>query len=296
MRVAALFILITLSSVTYGSETPNGSGDSLNAKRLGIVVVGSGLVYGASIVALNQAWYKEQKSSFHFFNDNAQWNQVDKVGHSFSAYQLARAGSEMFKWTEMPDAKAAIWGSVLSQAFMLPIEIFDGHAAEYGFSWGDVAANLAGTSLFLSQELIFKEQKVKLKLSIHQTEYAALRPEVLGNGFAERLLKDYNGQTYWLSFDLYALTNKNTKIPKWLNLALGYGAEGMVHGRETQNNAEGYDSYRQYYLGIDFDFSHVKSKNSIVKTLLFVADMVKLPAPALELDKNSKINYHWFYY
>lgn len=266
-----------------------------NKKRLNTVLIGTGVVYGASLYALSEAWYKKQRSSFHFFNDNAQWNQVDKVGHMYSAYQLSRVGKGLFMWTNMPEKKAALWGSVMSQAFMIPIEIFDGFSEDYGFSWGDIGANLLGTSIFLSQELGWKEQRIKIKYSFHRTEYANLRPEILGDGFFEELLKDYNGQTYWLSFDLYALANKNSKIPSWLNIALGYGAEGMVYARESENNENGYESYRQYFVSIDFDLSHIKTRSKFLNSLLFVIDMVKIPAPALEFNKKG-INYHWFYF
>ncbi len=291
--------ICTISICFYCSLAySNGTIDStaINKKRLNIVIAGTSAAYGASLIALNQAWYKKQSSSFHFFNDNSQWNQVDKTGHMYSAYQLSKAGKELFLWTNMSDKKAAIWGSVLSQAFMIPIEVFDGYSSDYGFSWGDIAANLMGTGIFLSQELTAKQQKVKLKFSFHHTEYAALRPELLGESFLEEILKDYNGQTYWLSFDIYTLANKNPKIPSWLNLALGYGAEGMVYAREAENNANGYTSYRQFYVGIDFDLSHIHTKSPLLKTLLFVADMVKFPAPALEFTKDKKLNYYWLYF
>lgn len=268
-----------------------------NNKRLAIVLVGGGAVYAGSLIALNDMWYKEQgKSSFHFYNDNIHWNQVDKAGHFYTAYQLSSIGKQLFRWTNMSEKKSAIWGSVMSQALMVPIEILDGHSAEYGFSWGDILANLAGTGFFLSQELTMGKQKIKPKFSVHTTKYAALRPEVFGETLMEQLLKDYNGHTYWLSFDIYALSGKNEKIPKVLNLALGYGAEEMVHGTESDNNANGYHSYRQFYLGLDIDLSHIKTKNKLLKSLLFVADMIKLPAPALEYNLNNGFNFHWIYF
>jgi len=267
----------------------------INKKRLNIVLIGTGVAYGASLIALNEAWYKKQRTSFHFFNDNSEWNQVDKAGHFYSAYQLSRVSKELFLWTNMSEKKSAIWGAVMSQAFMVTIDIFDGFSSEYGFSWGDITANMLGAGFFLSQELIFQEQKIKVKYSFHHTDYAASRPELLGNGYLEEILKDYNGHTYWLSFDLYALANKNPKIPSWLNLAFGYGADGMLYGRENENIANGYESFRQFYLAIDFDLSHIHSNSKFVNGVLFFLDMIKLPAPAVELNKQG-INYHWIYF
>ncbi len=264
--------------------------------RLGIVVAGTGIVYGVSLFALSQAWYDHRGTSFHFFNDNSEWNQVDKAGHFYSAYQLSRVGKELFMWTNMPEKKSAIWGTVMAQTFMVTIDIFDGFSEEYGFSWGDISANLLGSGLFLSQELLFKEQKIKVKYSFHFTEYAALRPEILGSTSAEQILKDYNGHTYWLSFDLYSIFNKNPVIPKWLNLAVGYGAEGMVYGHEYENNANGYNSYRQFYLALDPDLSHIRTKSRLLKAAIFFVDMIRIPAPALEYNSEQGFMYHWFYF
>ena len=287
--------LLLACSIAYCAKSNDST--KINKKRLNTVLIGTGVAYGGALIVLNEAWYKEQgKTDFHFFNDNSQWNQVDKAGHFYSAYQLSKIGKELFLWTNMSERKSAIWGSVMSQAIMIPIEIMDGHAVEYGFSWGDIAANLLGSGFFLSQELVWKDQKIKTKFSFHRTDYAELRPEVLGDGFFEELLKDYNGQTYWLSFDIYAFGNYNRKIPSWLNIAIGYGAEGMVYGREDENIANGYSSYRQYFVGIDFDLSHIQSRRKVVKTLLFVADMIKFPAPTLEFNNKNGVNFHWIYF
>ncbi len=39
------------------------------------------------MVGLYSAWYSNYpQTNFHFFNDNNEWKQVDKVGHAYSAY------------------------------------------------------------------------------------------------------------------------------------------------------------------------------------------------------------------
>jgi hypothetical protein len=59
----------------------------------------------------------------------------------------------------------------------------------------DIIANASGTALFV----LWKEQRITPKFSFHTTQYAQYRPNVLGSSLAEQMLKDYNGQTYWLS-------------------------------------------------------------------------------------------------
>ena len=269
----------------------------INSKRLRLVLIGAGAGYGISLIALNNAWYKDQdRSDFHFFNDCGQWNQIDKLGHFYNAYQISRIGKQMFLWTNMPEKKSAIWGAVMSQAMMIPIEILDGFSSEYGFSWCDIFANMAGAGLFLTQELIWQKQLVKSKLSFHTTPYAEKRPEVLGETYLEQLLKDYNGHTFWLSFDMHGILKKENNFPKWLNPTLGYGADGMVYGRESENNMHGYESYRQYFLSIDFDLSYINTKKKGIRTLLFFVDMIKIPAPALEFNKKHGAKLHWIYF
>jgi hypothetical protein len=140
-----------------------------------------------------------------------------------------------------------------------------------------------GSGFYLSQSLIWDEVRLQPKFSFHQTEYPSLRSDdVLGDGASE-LFKDYNGQTYWLSINL----DKFFRFPKWLNLAVGYGADGMVYARDEDNEAAGYDAYRQFYLGIDFDLSHISTKSKAFNTLLYVVNMIRLPAPAIEFSEKG---------
>ena len=46
------------------------------------------------------------------------------------------------------------------------------------------------------------------------------------------MLKDYNGQTYWLSANLKSFFKKSN-VPTWLNISVGYGAEGMFGATEN---------------------------------------------------------------
>ena len=196
------------------------------------------------------------------------------------------------RWCNVKPKKSDLVGALVGFGVMLPIEIMDGFSASYGASPGDLIANAAGSAFFLGQALLWKEQRILPKFSFHQTEYAAMRPSVLGDGALSEMFKDYNGQTYWLSVDM----DKFIRFPKWLNLAVGYGAEGMVYARDEQNIEAGYPpAYRQYYLSIDFDLRAIKSRSKAVNTLIFFASMIKIPAPTIEFSsKGTKV--HAFYF
>ena len=81
-----------------------------------------------------------------------------------------------------------------------------------------------------------------------------------------------------------------------MNPAFGYGAYEMVHGREPENNLNGFYSYRQYFLSVDFDLSYINTRKKGIRTLLFFADMIKIPAPALEFNSREGAIFHWIYF
>jgi hypothetical protein len=110
------------------------------------------------------------------------------------------------------------------------IEVLDGFSAEWGFSIADMAANFAGTGLAISQELLTGRQTIRIKYSYRHSSLAQYRPEMLGRNLPERMLKDYNGQAYWISANISDLTGIPGVIPDWLNIAFGYSANGMLGG------------------------------------------------------------------
>lgn len=280
-------ILICLALIFSQTFTVYSQDTLPSEDRLKKIILYGSIGYGVTLFTLSQAWYKEQGlENFKFFNDNAEWKQVDKIGHIYSTYHFSRISYELLKKTHLDDRKALYWSSAVSTLLLLPVEILDGFSPDFGFSYGDMIANALGSGFFLGQELAWQEQRVKLKWSFHETSLAGIRPNTLGSGLAEELLKDYNGQTYWLSFDMHAFAKKKF-FPKWLNLAVGYGAQNMVFARDSENSAAGFSSFRQYYFGLDFDLSYIKTNKKWLRVLLFLGDLIHLPAPTLEISKNG---------
>jgi uncharacterized protein YfiM (DUF2279 family) len=179
--------------------------DTLNSKRFKTLVLSEASIGTAALVGLNQVWYADYpRSDFHFINDNAEWLPMDKAGHLFSTYHLASFGANAMKWSGATRKKQLIYGATLGLAFMTTVEVFDGYSANWGASWGDIAANVTGTALYVSQELLWQEQRIVPKFSFHTTPYASARPNILGSSVPEQILKDYNGQTYWLSANIFS--------------------------------------------------------------------------------------------
>jgi uncharacterized protein YfiM (DUF2279 family) len=273
--------------------------DTLNKARLKTVVMTEATLGAAALIGLNEVWYADYpKSDFHFINDNAEWLQMDKVGHVFSAYHLGSFGANAMKWTGANQKSQLLYGATLGLAFLTTVEVFDGYSANWGASLGDVVANVSGTAMYVSQELLWKEQRIVPKFSFHTTPYAAARPEVLGSSLQEQILKDYNGQTYWLSFNIHSFAKKS-KVPKWLNVAVGYGAEGMITGEEALVNTiflPESKRYRQFYLSLDLDLTKIETKSHFVKTILTVFNTIKIPAPTFEIRGSGGTKWHFVYF
>lgn len=283
MKKVVVFLLFL--SFLHPSQAQDST--AFDQKKFNRYLMAAGATYGLTLVGLQALWYdNSEQRSFHFFNDNAQWKQVDKVGHFYSAYQLSRISTDLLKSTGAPRGKAIFWGGLTGFLLLTPIEILDGFAADYGASYGDLIANAAGSGLLMGQLYLWDEIRIKPKFSFHRSPYAHLNPNLLGSNLREEIMKDYNGQTYWLSLDLDAFTHSDPKILKWINIGLGYGAEDMVSASDEINSGLGYKPYRQFYLGIDPDLSHIQSRKKAVNVLIYILDAFKIPGPTIIFQKD----------
>ncbi len=286
---------ILLMSTVFVVNAQNTSffkqSDTLNIKKRKFLVYSGIATYSVSMIGLNRLWYtKYPKSNFHTINDNHEWLQMDKIGHATTAYYVGKVGMDLVKWTGDSKKNQLIYGASLGFVFLTTVEVFDGFSKEWGFSTGDMLANLSGTSLLIGQELLWDEQRIQLKYSFHTTKFANQNPNLLGTNFIEQSLKDYNGQTYWLSANIWSFTKKS-KVPKWLNVAFGYGAEEMLHG----NNKPKDTRYRQFYLALDMDLSKIKTNSKILKSVFNTLNFIKIPAPTISLS-NGKLEFFYLYF
>ncbi|WP_420573093.1 DUF2279 domain-containing protein [Kordia sp.] len=295
-----LFILCFVNVATAQLTPPDflKASDTLHKPRRNFVAITEASLATATLIGLDRIWYADfDRSSFRFINDNNEWLQMDKAGHVFTSYYVGSIGAEVLRWSGVSKDDQLIYGATLGFGFLTAVEVMDGFSAEWGASWGDVLANGLGTGLYVGQELLWEEQRIKLKYSFHRTRFAELRPNKLGDGLLEEVLKDYNGQTYWLSANVHSFF-KQSKIPKWFNVAFGYGAEGLIAGtQETQLQIlPNQQRYRQFYLSIDIDLTKIKTKSKFLSSVFSVINFIKIPAPALEINSLGKIRFHSIYF
>ena len=301
--------LITEQDSTSNNTPAIDPVDIQSTNQRPLIVGGATVAFTAgSLITLNHAWYKDHvRTSFHTFNDSREWLQVDKIGHAWSAYTFSRFAGDLWKWTGIEDKKAVLAGSVSSMVYLTGIEYLDGLSSKWGWSWADMAANITGTAVYASKELLWNEQRIFIKFSTHNGHYDASLNErandLFGSRNMERLLKDYNHQTYWLSGNLKSLIPQ-TKLPGWLNLAFGYGAEGMLGGFENKwidksNIARerfDIDRVRQFYISPDIDFTKIKTNQKGLKTLFSFLNCIKVPAPAIMINSKGKVKAYAVYF
>lgn len=295
--ILVLFILVTSS--TWAQNRFFKPADSIQNGRLIATSVSIGTVWTGSIVALNQVWYEGfEKTKMHSFDDSREWMQMDKMGHAFTAYHLSQQTAKLYRWTGVNRSTSAWIGTGIGFGYQLTFEFLDGRSSAWGFSWSDLAANGIGSGLYLAQELLWQEQKVKLKFSYHPTEYAQYRPNTLGSNFTERLLKDYNGQTYWLTFSPGTIFPKSN-IPEWISVATGYSVDqklaGMADYFETSDGLHAFHAQREFVLSLDIDVSKLPIQKKWLKTILSPFNVIKIPFPAVIFQSNN-ITGSWLYF
>ena len=260
-----------------------------------------GVVLSGAILYLKHEWYYDKKRvSFHFYDDFKGWNQVDKLGHFYVSYLESNVGYSILKKFNFSEKKALYFGGFQGLILETPIEFFDAYHQGWGFSVSDLVANTLGSVFFIMQQKIFNEQLIKPKLSFSKSIYASEANGLLGKkSLISQFVYDYNGYTYWFSFSPKKIF-KFKKVPKWLNLAIGYGANGMLGEFENKSMYKGeeipsFKRYRQFYLSLDIDFSKIRTKSRFVNKIFDGLSYIKIPLPTLELS-NKKMKGYFFYF
>ena len=297
-----LFFFIFITSLAQDLNTPTYQNNGLDIdlqstvdkKKRNILLISEAAIYSGALVTLNQLWYSDYpRSSFHFINDNAEWLQMDKLGHMTVSYYWGVAGIKAYEWAGMKKKNAIWYGGLTGTFFLTAIEVLDGQSAEWGASSGDLLANTTGSLLAIAQALKWNEQRIQLKYSYSPSEWANVNPQQLGENYLQRTLKDYNGQTYWLSFNVKSLFDiQIPNFPQWLNVAVGHGANGMVSAYQKENN---FQRKRQFLLSLDVDLNRLKTRNKLLNTVLHSFGFLKFPLPTLEL-RNGKLHAHSIYF
>ncbi|MFZ1558642.1 MAG: DUF2279 domain-containing protein [Saprospiraceae bacterium] len=318
IKIAIFWVFIFFGSGSLSSQSYLTPSDTLNKKRFNTALGFTAATYATFSVILYNTWYKKfDRSSFHFFNDVDEWKQMDKIGHTHTAYFQSALWYKGAKWTGLNEKKSIFTGMICGTLFQSTLEVMDGFSSKWGFSIPDMAANIAGVSGFALQQHYWQDQRITLKVSSIPVSYSSdpilsestsstsslstRADQLFGANYFESFLKDYNAQTYWASVNVHSFLQKGNKWPVWLNIAVGYGAENMFGGFENRWSEDGqnfiadnliYPRYRQFYIGLDVDLPKIKPKNPFLKTIFSIINIFKIPSPALEINTQGIVVFH----
>lgn len=260
--------------------------------------IGTSVLGGGSLGYLATVWYKPGSgSAFHTFNDWPEWGRMDKIGHACTSFWIAEGLHTLALKSGFSASRSRWLAAGIPMAYMTGIEVMDGFSKDWGFSWGDMAANASGLSLFLLEQHFPAFQHLQLKYSYKAGPWNAYRTDVFGTSVAQRMLKNYNEQTYWLSISLHPLW---PTWPNWLGLALGYSIEGYVGGRDNQWINQGQliaypEAWRspEFCMSLDLNLVKLSKKYSWLKPLATGFGWIKIPFPTVVWQSGKLPQYRW---
>ena len=305
-------IVIFLFGSSANAQNIFASSDSLHKGRAIALGIGQGVTYASTLGALQFAWYSEyQTGGFHFFNDWPGWQQMDKVGHAATAYQISNNLYKLNRWSGIKEKRSIWFAAGLGYSYQLAVEVMDGFSSGWGFSNYDLLFNTVGTGLFTGQQLGWGEQRIKIKYSFWPSGLTKLScsegrraRNLYGEGLYEQWLKDYNGQTYWFSANIWSLIGKPDRFPKWLAVSAGYSANNLLGAESntwtdpddvTQKISSSRVRQRQLLFSLGVDLDHVDLPRTL-KWMKPLFGLVKFPFPAIEINSQKGLKGHWLYF
>lgn len=300
-QLICMFLILAFDQSNAQFKNDTISKSSVNTKMLTAAIVSESSIYVGGISYLQFIWYRDHnRVPFHFYNDNSGYLQIDKLGHSFAAYTESYIAYKWLRKAGVEKTNALLYGGSLGFILQAPIEVFDGLYEGWGFSWGDMAANTTGSLLLIAQELIFNEQSVRYKISFSPSEMSKNSYGYLGDNMSEIFFYDYNGHSYWLSMNMNKIFLKD-KLPSWLNIAVGYSANGMLGEFKNRTYYAGhrlpeYERTRQYLISLDIDWEKIPTRSKLLKALFSGLNFIKLPFPAVEINSKGQFNGYWCYF
>jgi hypothetical protein len=208
---------------------------------VGGVFLGSGI---AVHIYQRNAWWKDQRRSFHFVDDTDYALGIDKIGHFYAGSLLAHAFSSGLEAGNIQSEQAAIYGSIASFAFELYVEIEDGYGPDWGFSPGDAIGDFAGAAFSLGQYYV-------PFLKNFQPRFSYIPSKKYRDGLHRgNMIDDYEGQKYWMAFRMKNLLPQvlSQYWPSFLMLSAGMGVKEL-------NGSGG--GTREFYIAFDIDAEEI---------------------------------------
>jgi hypothetical protein len=245
-----------------------------------------GGVLGATVTGIHiyqqNAWWKDQRTSFHFQEDGTYALNVDKVGHFYGGAVGTFLGRKSLEWSGASKTTALWGGFALGALFELYVEFEDGFARDWGFSPGDATADVLGAAWPLAQHYVPGLEHLHPKFSYWPSK-AFREGRHDGN-----MIDDYEGQTMWMGIHVHGLLPRSWKRywPEWLGIAVGVSVRNMpqhVDGQVIYGNP----LERNIILALDYDMTKIIPGDSwLLQALKEGLNFIHFPAPAIKISPN----------
>lgn len=253
-----------------------------------ISIFGGGLLALATgITWYQQKWYPDStKGPFNFQADVGYSKELDKFGHAFGGYEASYCSHEALIASGFSEEDATTWGAACGLFFQTFVEVQDGFHTNYGFDWTDEVANMVGIASFYLQRKIPFLQNFDYKWSVGPSGRDSARNAAQIR--SRLIVDDYDGQNLWVSARVHNLLPEGLRPywPKWLQLAVGYGAKDV--------ELRGYTPYRTLYISLDYNLVELlPDMGPFLNWLVQGLNNFRFPAPALQIipDVRFKLLY-----
>ena len=247
------------------------------SSMLGVMAVTNTVAY----MYQRKVWYTQETTVFHSLDFMTDWNkyqQMDKFGHFTDAYFTSDLSAKIYRWSGISGEGSVYYGALTGWLWMLEIEISDAFMAEWGFSWGDMAANTAGSLFFILQQFNYDALGgIQPKFSWHKSQ---AWKDMRYHKDPQALIEDYEGMTFWLTVNPYHYIPESWKsnYSNWLApLGLAFGVSAKDIGWFP------WGGYKEYSIGLDLDLRKLPiwGDSGLMKFIVSEVNFIRLPMPTI---------------
>ena len=243
---------------------------------------------------VENAWWSDNTKDFHFDKgaDLTYALNVDKAGHFMGGVLVSELAYEYF-FIDQKNKEAIYQSAGIGFLTQLAIEVKDGYAPHWGFSFGDLISGGAGALFFIGKKTLPSFEMIDVKFSYwkHSNSYSRIERQrylaTEGRNPKNLWYEDYPNQTYWLSFDVKKITEKEY-WPDYLNIAIGFGLDDT---QKLNSNLTKVGGKNEFYLAIDYNIPKLfkKYNSPKAKKIKKWLNYFKFPAPTIQIYPTTKI-------
>jgi hypothetical protein len=272
-RIALIALVLISGRLSNAQEV-----DSSTTASVAIASIVPAALISAGVVLNYEAFWKNADAvAFHISNDPPYSMHVDKLSHAYLSMGVSDGIRGAYRMAGVTPTTSSWLGAGLSVATGLVIELEDarhGNDPQYGFSPGDVGADIVGASLPLLQHYYPAFERVSMKLSVWPSD---------AHSAYNTIIDDYESQYYWITYNPHDIL----PTPRWLNVAVGYSAENLNAVSWLPSRA-GKQPAARLFIAPDIDLAGLPIEGAFWKSFTRVMRYIRIPLPAIEVSPRLK--------